>query len=179
VAYCSARTNSRLSRLFERATYVGYAAPGIVLGLALVYAGVRYVPMLYQTLPLLLFAYVVRFLPQAVGATRSSVLQVDPKLVEAGRTLGDTAFGAFHRVTLPLIAPGVVAGAALVFLTTMKELPATLLLHPTGFKTLVSYIWQVQSAGYYGQAAVPALVLVGVSALSMVVLLSREAIQDG
>jgi iron(III) transport system permease protein len=82
-------------------------------------------------------------------------------------------------VTLPLIAPGVVAGAALVFLTTMKELPATLLLHPTGFKTLVSYIWQVQSAGYYGQAAIPALVLVGVSALSMVVLLSREAIQDG
>jgi iron(III) transport system permease protein len=179
IAHLSARSDGRLAQLFERATYVGYAAPGIVIGLALVYAGVRYVPGLYQTLPLLIFAYVVRFLPQAVGATRSSVLQVDRSLAEAGRALGATSFGVFRRITLPLIAPGVVAGAALVFLTTMKELPATLLLHPTGFKTLVTYIWQVQEAGYYGLAAVPALVLVGVSALSMLVLLSREVRTDG
>jgi iron(III) transport system permease protein len=158
LTYCSAWTGSRLSRLFERAPYV---------------------PTLYQTLQLLIFAYVVRFLPQAVGATPSSALQVDLKLVEAGRTLGDTALGAFRWLTVPLITPGIVAGAALVFLTTTNELPTTLLLHLTGFNALVSYNWQVQSAGYYGQAAVPALVLVGVSALSMVVLLSREAVQDG
>jgi iron(III) transport system permease protein len=179
IAHLSARSDGRLARLFERATYIGYAAPGIVIGIALVYAGVRYVPGLYQTLPLLIFAYVVRFLPQAVGATRSSVLQVDRTLAEAGRALGATPLGVFRRITLPLIAPGVVAGAALVFLTTMKELPATLLLHPTGFKTLVTYIWQVQEAGYYGLAAVPALALVGVSALSMLVLLSREVRTDG
>ncbi|MFC6725665.1 ABC transporter permease, partial [Halobium palmae] len=174
VAYLSGRSNSRLARFFERATYLGYAAPGIVLGLSLVYFGVEYVPFLYQTLPLLVFAYVVRFLPEAVGTTSSSVLQVDRSLLEAARSLGHSPGSAFRRVTLPLIAPGVVAGAALVFLTTMKELPATLLLHPTGFKTLVTYIWQVQSAGYYGAAAVPALVLVGVSGLSMLVLLAQE-----
>jgi iron(III) transport system permease protein len=174
VGYLSARTNSRITELFDRATYLGYAAPGIVIGFALVYFGVRYVPALYQTLPLLIFAYVVRFLPQAVGTTHSSVLQVDRSLLEAARTLGHAPLSAFRRVTLPLIAPGVVAGAALVFLTTMKELPATLLLHPTGFKTLVTYIWQVQGAGYYGAAAVPALVLVAVSGLSMLVILSQE-----
>ncbi|MFB6170854.1 MAG: ABC transporter permease [Haloarculaceae archaeon] len=174
VAYLSARYRSTLSTLFDRATYIGYAMPGVVLGLSLVFFGVRYAPFLYQTLPLLIFAYVVRFLPQAVGSTRSSVLQVDPKLTEAARTLGTSHLAAFRRVTLPLIAPGVVAGAALVFLTTMKELPATLLLHPTGFRTLVSYIWLVQSAGYYGKAALPALILVGISALSMGVILARE-----
>jgi len=174
IAYVSARSNSRIARLLERSTYVGYAVPGIVLALALVFLGANYLPWLYQTLPLLVFAYVVRFLPQAVGATRSSVLQVDSELLGAARTLGETPRGAFRRVTLPLIAPGLVAGAALVFLTTMKELPATLILHPTGFTTLVTYIWRVQEAGYYGRAALPALVLVAVSALSMILLLRQE-----
>jgi iron(III) transport system permease protein len=174
VAYLAARHKSTLTSLFDRATYVGYATPGIVLGISLVYFGASYAPAVYQTIPLLVFAYVVRFLPQAVGTTRSSVLQVDAKLLEAARTLGRSPGGAFRSVTLPLIAPGVVAGAALVFLTTMKELPATLLLRPTGFETLVTYIWRVQDAGYYGRAAVPALALVAVSALSMLVLLKQD-----
>jgi iron(III) transport system permease protein len=174
VGYLSARTNGKLAELFDRMTYLGYAAPGIVIGFALVYFGVRYLPGLYQTLPLLIFAYVVRFLPQAVGTTHFSVLHVDRSLLEVARTLGHAPLSTFRRVTLPLIAPGVVAGAALVFLTTMKELPATLLLHPSEFKTLVTYIWQVQGAGYYGAAAVPALVLVAVSGLSMLVILTQE-----
>ncbi|HKJ58062.1 MAG TPA: iron ABC transporter permease [Halobacteriales archaeon] len=174
VAYLAARYRSTLTTLIDRATYVGFAFPGLVLGLALVYFGSAYAPALYQTIPLLIFAYVVRFLPQSVGSIRSSVLQVDPRLGEAARTLGRTPMEAFRSVTLPLIAPGVVAGAALVFLTTMKELPATLLLRPTGFDTLVTYIWRVQDAGYYGQAAVPALALVAISGLSMLVIVGRE-----
>ena len=174
VAYLAGRYRSRLATLIDRATYVGFAFPGLVLGLALVYFGTAYAPWLYKTIPLLVFAYVVRFLPQSVGTVRSSVLQVDRELQEAARTLGRTPLEAFRSVTLPLIAPGVVAGAALVFLTAMKELPATLLLRPTGFDTLVTYIWRVQDAGYYGQAAVPALALVAISGLSMLVIVSRE-----
>jgi iron(III) transport system permease protein len=174
IAYYAGRSTSRLSNLIERPTYVGYAMPGVVLGLALVFFGTRYAPGLYQTLPLLIFAYVVRFLPQAVGATRSSVMGVDTALLGAARTLGEPPRRAFRRVTLPLITPGLVAGAALVFLTTMKELPATLILQPTGFTTLVTYIWRVQEAGYYGQAAFPALLLVVLSSISMLVILRGE-----
>ncbi|GGN09894.1 ABC transporter permease [Halarchaeum nitratireducens] len=190
VAYLAARHRSTIAEVIDRATYIGYAMPGIVLGLALVFFGVSYgaavddlssvvgiasyLPALYQTLPLLIFAYVVRFLPQSVGATRSSVMRVDRELTEAARLLGQSSLGAFRRVALPLIAPGVLAGAALVFLTTMKELPATLLLQPTGFDTLVTYIWAVRESGSYGAAAIPAFVLIVVSALSMVVILSQE-----
>jgi len=174
VAYYSAHSRSPVATLVDRFSYVGYAVPGIVLGIALVYAGTAFVPALYQTLPMLVFAYVVRFLPQAVGTVRSSFLQVDARLTEAARTLEHSPLSAFRRVTLPLVAPGLAAGAALVFLTTMKELQATLVLQPTGFRTLVTYIWLVQESGYYSDAAVPALVLVGVSALSMLVLLARE-----
>ena len=182
VAYLSARYRSRLGWLFERATYVGYAVPGIVIGLALVFFGARYGTIsvgslslsIYMSIPILVFAYVVRFLPQAVGSTRTTLLQVNPQLTEAAYTLGRSPLATFRHVTLPLIAPGVVAGAALVFLTTMKELPATLLLKPAGFETLVTRIWAAESAGYYGQAAIPALILLVVSGLSMLVILAQE-----
>ncbi len=174
VAFLAVRHRGRVPAAFERATYVGYAVPGVVIGLALVFFGARYLAPLYQTLPLLVFAYVVRFLPIAVGSTRATLLQVDPDLPAAARVLGRSPAAAFREVTLPLVAPGVLAGAALVFLTTMKELPATLLLRPTGFDTLVVRIWRAESAGYFGAAAMPALILVLVSALSMLVLLSRE-----
>jgi iron(III) transport system permease protein len=174
VAYFAATSESRIATLFERSTYVGFAVPGIVLALALVYFGAGYVPSIYQTLPLLIFAYVVRFMPQAVGTIRTNTLQVDQQLMEAARTLGHSPLAAFRRITLPLIAPGVSAGAALVFLTTMRELPATLVLRPTGFETLVTQIWRAQDAAYFQYAALPALLLLFVSGLSMLVLLSQE-----
>ncbi|ELZ34514.1 ABC transporter [Halogeometricum pallidum JCM 14848] len=181
VAYYAGRSESAFAALVERATYLGYAMPGVVLGLALVFfssqwlrdaVGPTAAQLVYQSLPLLVFAYVVRFLPQAVGSTRSSVLGVDRDLIGAARLLGASPRRAFRRVTLPLISPGLLAGAALVFLTTMKELDTTLILHPTGFTTIVTYIWRVQEAGYYGRAALPALVLIAVSGLSMIPLLS-------
>jgi iron(III) transport system permease protein len=172
VAYFAANHDSRLALVFERLTYVGFAVPGVVLGLALVYFGAG--RWIYQTVPFLVFAYVVRFLPQAVGSARTSLLQVDPRLVEAGRVLGESSMGVFRRVTLPLVRSGVVAGAALVFLTTMKELPVTIILRPTGFDTIVTQIWTAQSSGLYQYAAIPALLLLLVSGLSMVVLLTQE-----
>ncbi|MGM0591809.1 MAG: ABC transporter permease [Halobacteriota archaeon] len=174
VAYLAARRRGPLTQFFERATYVGYAVPGVVLGLALVYFGTTYATPIYQTLYLLVFAYVVRFLPQSVGSMRASFLRVNPALPEAARTLGRTSLGAFRTVTLPLVAPGLLGGAALVFLTTMKELPVTLLLRPAGFKTLVTHIWSAFESGYFGYAAVPALILLFVSGLSMLVIISQE-----
>ncbi|EMA61177.1 ABC transporter permease [Halorubrum lipolyticum] len=179
VAYFAANHDTPLSTLFERATYVGFAVPGIVLALALVYFGSSYLPWLYQTLPLLVFAYVVRFLPQVVGSTRTSILGVDPRLVEASRALGESSMGSFRRVTFPLVRSGIVAGAALVFLTTMKELPVTLILRPSGFETIVTQIWRAQESGLYQYAVVPTLLLLVISGLSMVVMLAQEGGEEG
>jgi len=179
IAYFAATHDSRLATIFERTTYVGFAVPGVVLALALVYFGAGYLPWIYQTLPLLVFAYVVRFVPQAVGSTRTSILQVNPRLVEAGRTLGESSMGAFRRITFPLTRSGIVAGAALVFLTTMKELPVTLILRPSGFETIVTQIWRAQETALYQYAAIPVLLLLVISGLSMVVLLSQEGSERG
>lgn len=176
VAYYSGRSNSIFARAVERVTYVGFAVPGIVIGLALVFFGLAVVPGMYRTgIALLIFAYVVRFIPQAVGSIRSSVLQMDTRLLEASRTLNAGRFETFRRVTLPQIAPGAVVGAVLVFLTTMKELPMTLMLRPIGMDTLVIIIWDAQDILAYRYAAIPALVLIVVSGLTMLVLLRQES----
>ena len=179
IAYLAAAHASPIATLFERVTYVGFAVPGIVLALALVSFGSQSVPWLYQTLPLLIFAYVVRFLPQAVGASRTSILGVDPRLVEASRALGESSLGSFRRVTFPLTRSGIVAGAALVFLTTMKELPVTLILRPSGFETIVTQIWRAQETALYQYAVVPTLLLLVISGLSMVVILTQEGPDSG
>lgn len=168
------RYRGRLVSFIDRAAYIGNALPGIVIALSLVFFGARHVPILYQTLPMLVFAYAIRFLPQSVGGMRASLLQVSPRLEEASHSLGSAGFATFIRVTLPLIAPGVMAGAALVFLTTMKELPITLLLRPTGFDTLVTEIWTAVDEGLFSQASPPALLVVLISALSITIILNQE-----
>lgn len=163
----------RAGRLMERVTYFGFGVPGIVMGTALVYLGLK-LPPLYQTLGLLVVAYVMRFLPLAVGAIRSSAEKMDSSLLKAARVLGASPREAFFRVSLPLSLRGIIAGAALVFLEAMRELPATLLLAPTGFETLSTYLWRVYEAGYFGRAAVPGLLLVLISALGLALMLSGE-----
>lgn len=170
----SVRRPGRLSAWLERITYVGYALPGIVIALALVYFGANYALPLYHTLPMLVLAYVILFLPQAVGALRASLLQAPPVLEDAARSLGRRPINVFVRITLPLIRPGVLAGAGLVFLTTMKELPATLILSPFGFKTLAMSVWSEVSEAFFARAAAPALLLILVSSLSLAFLISKE-----
>jgi iron(III) transport system permease protein len=174
VAVLAVRYPGRASALLEKSTYVGYALPGIVLALALVFFGSNYAPAVYGTLFVLICAYVIHFLPQAVGATRAALLQVRPSVEEAARGLGKGPAGVLATVTAPLVRSGVLAGAALVFLTTMKELPATLLLGPIGFDTLATRVWTATSEAFFARAAAPALLLIVLSAIPMYLLVIRE-----
>jgi iron(III) transport system permease protein len=179
VAILAVRFPGLLSNLLERSTYIGFGLPGIVVALSLVFFGAKYATPLYQSMAMLIFAYVVLFIPQAVGTTRSSLLQMNPRLEEAASSLGSNLWQTLRRVTAPLVRPGLLTGAALVFLTTMKELPATLLLAPTGFNTLATRIWSATDDAFFARAAAPALLLVAVSALSMVIILSQEQRSEG
>jgi iron(III) transport system permease protein len=179
IAIWSARSSSRIARLIERAAFTGYALPGIVVALALVFFGIRVATPLYQTLAMLVFAYVVLFLPQAVGAIRSSLLQVNPNVEAASRTLGSSRLRTLRAVTLPLARRGALAGGALVFLTALKELPATLLLAPTGFDTLATRVWSATSEAFYTRASVPALGLILIGSVPLAVAMIRERRERG
>ncbi|MCW2668006.1 MAG: iron transporter permease, partial [Frankiales bacterium] len=174
VGVLAARRGGPLPRLLERASYVGHALPGIVVALSLVFLSVRYAEPLYQRTPVLVLAYVVLFLPLAVGAVHASAAQSPPVLEDVARAAGSRPVAVLRRVTLPLAMPGIAAGAALVFLTCMKELPATLLLQPLGADTLATELWSRTAIASYSAAAPYAALLVLLSAVPTYLLTVRR-----
>ena len=163
IAILAVRFQSRLSRFFERSIYIGFGLPGVVVALSLVFFGINVARPLYQSIWLLIFAYGVLFLPASVGALRSSLLQVSPRVEEAAQSLGKSQWRVIFSVTVPLVMPGAFAGGAMVFLLTMKELPATLILSPIGYRTLSSSIWSAASEAFFAKTAAAALLLVFVA----------------
>ncbi len=175
VALLRVRRPGPLGRWVERATWTGFALPGVAVALALVFVGIRTAPALYQSLPMLVGAYVLLLLPLAVGTEQAALRQVHPHLEQSARSLGRGPWSAFRAVTLPLAAPGFGAAALLVFLSAMKELPATLILGPAGFRPLAVQVWSAASEAYFARAAAPALLLVAVSSLPAALLTLRRA----
>jgi iron(III) transport system permease protein len=171
-----ARAPGPLSTVLERLSYLPHALPGVVVGLSLVFFGVHVVFSLYQTVWLLVLAYAVLFLPLAVGSVAAAAAQSPPALEQVARSLGRGPLTVFRTVTLPLIAPGIGAGAALAFLTAMKELPATLLLRPTGMDTLATRMWTHTGVGEYAAAAPYAALLVVIAAIPTWLLVSRTGV---
>jgi len=174
VSYLIVRRVPSWYGIIQKSSYIGYAMPGVVVGLALIFFGSRYLGSYYQTLPLLIFAYAIRFFPLSIGSNTTAISSADIELVHASRTLGLGPIRSFFKVTFPLVTPSWLAGFCLVFLTVMKELPITLMLRPTGFETLVTLIWMAEDANFYGDAALPIVMLLIVSGLSMVLLLMQE-----
>lgn len=165
VALMSFRRRTRTRALIERSTFVTQALPGVVIALSLVYFVTHYVFGLYQTGTLLVIAYAVIHFPLALVCVRASAAQAPARLADVGASLGRGPVSVFVRVVLPLMAPGLLAGFCLVFLTAITELTATLVLAPIGVKTLATQFWAFQSEVANGAAAPYALVIIGLAVL--------------
>jgi iron(III) transport system permease protein len=177
LAWLIARYPGPGASFIERLLYASYAIPGISLALAFVTFTLNAAPLLYQTIFALVLAITLRYLVQAAGALRGPMLQLSPRTVEAARSLGEGTLGVLRSVTLPLLRPGLVAGAMLVMLSALKELPLTLLLAPPGTSTLVTELWDAAREAFYAQAAVPAAVLLAVSFASVALLIRRGEVE--
>lgn len=173
IAIMARRSSSWLNRLLMSVAYIGNAMPGVVIGLALVFFGANAFPALYQTLPLLILGYATRFLPYGIAATRSGLAGINPALEESAQSLGLNAWQSLMRVTIPLVWPSIAAGMGLVFLSSMKELPTTLMLAPIGFDTLATRIWTASESGVLAFVGLPGLILIAVSCVGLFILLWR------
>ena len=171
-----------------RIASVGYAIPGAVLaiGVLLPFArldnavdgimrevfGVSTGLILTGSVFALVFAYVVRFLAVALGAVGTSMGRLRPSMEMAARALGAGPRRALMRVHFPLIRGGLLAAATIVFVDTMKELPATLILRPFNFDTLATHVFQFASDELFERSSLAALTIV-VAGVVPVILLSR------
>jgi iron(III) transport system permease protein len=108
----------------------------------------------------LLFAYAVRFLAVGLQTIDANLARIPRRLDDAARSLGHRAGGLLWRVHVPLLRRGLLTALILVFVETMKEMPATLLLRPFGVNTLAVQVWEWTSESMWAEAAVPALALV-------------------
>ncbi|HEU4810586.1 MAG TPA: iron ABC transporter permease [Nocardioides sp.] len=175
VAWLAVRYRNLVSTAVERSTYVANALPGIVVALALVTVSIRVVQPIYQTYVLLLLAYAIMFLPRAVVSVRAALEQAPVVLDDVAHSLGTGSLATARRVTLPIIAPGIGAGAALVFLAVATELTATLMLAPIDTATLATKFWSASSSVAYGAAAPYALLMVLIS-VPATILLGRQSV---
>jgi iron(III) transport system permease protein len=125
----------------------------------------RAAPWLYQTAGLLVFAYTVHFLAQAIGPVRAGLHTATPRIEEASRALGLGPIATFRRVTLPILRPGLAAAAVLVFLSCVKELPLTFILAPLNFDSLALNVYSYTTEAMFAEAAPFALAIVLLSAL--------------
>jgi iron(III) transport system permease protein len=163
VSMLTFRRRSAARTALQRSTFVTKALPGVVIALSLVFFATRYAYGLYETSTLLVIAYAILNFPLALVCIRASAAQIPSRLPEVGRSLGRGPVAVFARVTLPLLAPGLLAGYCLVFLTAATELTATLVLAPIGVQTLSTQFWAFQQNAAYGAAAPYALVMVALA----------------
>lgn len=187
------RRRPRLAAACLRVSSLGYAIPGTVLAIGLLvplgwfdaaanevikYFGGAPRMLLMGSTTALVVAYTLRFLAIPAGSTEAGLARIPHSLDQAARNLGETPAGALRRVHLPLLRPALAAGALLVFVDTMKELPATLMLRPMNFETLATWLYADAARGAYEEGAVAALLIVLVGLLP-VILLARTGERFG
>lgn len=186
ISYARRIARNPMTAIAARLSGFGYALPGTVLALGVLvplagidnvidaaareYLGVSTGLLLSGSVIALTFAYVVRFLAVAMGGIDAGLEHISPNLDAAARALGETSWSALRRVHFPMILPALGAAALLVFVDTMKELPATLLLRPFDFETLATHVYSFAALEQVEGGALGALAIVAVGLLPVIAL---------
>lgn len=193
LAYAARQRAGGIVRAAIRLASVGYAIPGAVLaiGVLIPFAafdnavdafmrrslGLSTGLLLSGTVAILVFAYTVRFLAVSLGAVEAGLGRVTPSMEMAARTLGHSPSATLRRLHLPMIRGSLLTGALLVFVDTMKELPATLVLRPFNFDTLATFVYQYASDERL-EACAPAALAIVAAGILPVLLLARSVGQS-
>jgi iron(III) transport system permease protein len=194
VVYATRLHRGVLPVLFLRVASLGYAIPGTVLAIGMlpvvtsIEAAVDSVAMRFLGISTGLFllgsgaaivyAYTIRFLTVSSGSIEAGFGRISPSFDAAARTLGETPRGTLWRIHVPLTRPAITAGALLVFVDCMKELPATLLLRPLGFETLATHLYGEAVRGTYEDAAIAALMIVAAGLIPVLILVRVRAVVE-
>jgi iron(III) transport system permease protein len=187
LAYLQRTFAGRLTDVAVRLSAMGYGIPGAVIAVG-VMIPLGYLDgllndwfqtglLLSGTIFALIYAYNIRFLAVAFNSTESSLAKVKPNLDEASRSLGEGILGTLRRIHAPIVSSGVIAGMIFLFVDTLKELPATVVMRPFNFETLAVRVYAYASDERLSEAAFPALAILVVGILP-VIWLSRQIAQN-
>ncbi len=194
VAYAIRTDRSGLAAPASRIASIGYAIPGTVLAVGLLWPlasfdnaidaafrqwfGIHTGLLISGSGAALVLAYTIRFLAVSVNGIEAGYAKISPSVDHAARSLGENSFGTLRKVHLPMLRPALGGAAILVFVDCMKELPATLMLRPFGVETLATHIYAEAVRGTYEDGAIAAIlvVLAGLLPVMLLARISRNAI---
>ena len=167
-----------LAILYGRITLISYALPGAVVAMVTLFFFIRInnlVPMALTTsIIMLVVGYIIRFLGLAYENIENGYKKIGKKHHEASRTLGKSYYISMIKVDLPILKPFLISGMALVFIDLVRELPVTLVLRPFNFHTLATQVYQYASDEMLPEAAVPSLIIIGISMIFILILLKNS-----
>lgn len=167
VSFVNTRYKNNFYKMISKLSYTGFALPGIITALGTIFIFNRFLPSLYKTIFCLITAYVIKLLPHCLQNQENTLLQLSSSYEDTALTLGHKPWNSLRKVTIPLMKGGIISGWVLVFISVSKELPITLLLRPPGFDTMAVRVWIDASEGIYTSASPIALLLIGMSMLTM------------
>lgn len=173
VAYLKFRNPSKLTFIMNNICHVGLVIPGTLLALGMVFFVSRYFPWLIGSQIILMVGFSIRYMSRNLQSTEASMALISKNLDETAYSLGKDFKVVLLKVILPSILPGVLSGGALVLVSSLKELPITLMLRGAGFDTLAVRIWIESSDGFYTHAAPAGLLIVLVSILPLYLMLKN------
>ena len=186
-------SNNFIIRLSVTISRLGYALPGVVIALGVIvplitldgliknalghYFNITVGLIFSGTMIAIVYAYVIRFLTISYGTIESGFTTLNPDIAAASRVLGQSKYSTLIKIQLPIIKPALIMSALLVFVDSMKELPATLILRPFNFDTLATYVYTYASLSQIEEAALPALTIVATGLLP-IILINRELVKN-
>ena len=151
----------------------GVALPGVLIALGVSLILTLMLPNYVYSIFAMFLALLIHFFSQTYQTIFSGFCGISKKVEESARLLGYSSFKAFFYVTRPLLMPSLIMAWGLTFLSSMRELPASLLLRPAGFDTLTVKVWIAASEGFYEHSALPALFIIILS-VPLVIFVSRR-----
>ena len=178
VSYLVAKYRSPIGNTANAVMTSTFAMPGLLIALSMFFWTLRTswaAEHLRGTIVILIFAYLVRFSAQALAPARAAVASIPESMEDASQVLGASKIKRFFSIDLPVVTPGLLAGSGLVLMSTMKELPITLLVAPFEFPTLTTKIFQSFEDAFVAEGGLLALILVLLSAILTWILVIRRA----
>jgi len=169
LAYLIVRKKGPVSSLLDTLVMFPYVIPGSVLGICLLIAFNKKPIILTGTAIIMIVSYVIRKLPFTVRSSSAFLQQMDPSIEEASVSLGVPPSRTFVKITIPIMAPGIISGAILSWITCINELSSSIMLYTGKTATIAVSIYTEVVRNSFGTAAALASILTASTAISLII----------
>jgi iron(III) transport system permease protein len=178
IAYLSVRKKNLLNSILDTVTMFPFIIPGSVLGISFLFAFNSPPIVLSGTALIMIISFAIRRMPYTVRSSVAALGQISKNVEEAAISLGASDMTTFRRITLPMMMPGVLAGAIMSWVTIISELSSSIILYTTANQTLTVSIYTEVIRGNYGNASAYATILALTSILSLLIFFKLTGRRD-